>query len=81
MNTNPKLTVIELRKSSYKAWPSGLNDTSSFCQRPESAENKIKQWIIDAEAQIWSLIVVPQVILSEVPEQPLTTLSVMALKV
>ena len=47
----------------------------------ESAENKIKQWRANAEAQSGSLIVVQQVILSEVLQKPESTRSMMELKV
>ena len=52
-----------------------------FRHRPERAENQVKQGRGDTETQFRSLVVVQQVILSEVLQKPESTRSMMALKV
>jgi len=53
----------------------------TFRHRPERAESQVKQGRGDTETQFRSLVVVQQVILSEVLQKPDSTRSMMALKV
>jgi len=59
----------------------GRGSAGTFRYRPERAENQIKQGRGDTETQFRSLVVVQQVILSEVLQKPESTRSMMALKV
>ena len=82
-NTRKPSGHAERFSSTTRKFPGSLRSGSActFRHRTERAESQIKQGRGDTETQFRSLIVVQQVILSEVLQKPESARSMMALKV
>src|SRR5215813_6993844 len=67
-------------RSSFSLTQRGVFNKRASHHWPESAKHKIQKRRSDAKAEVGGLVVMQEVILSEIPHQPKTASSVMTLK-